>query len=90
MADTPAKSGSTILVISAFGLALVATALGFGAFNRIENVALGLARVEMVGAAVTRKNLDAANERLTSLETRVAELESALAADRAAAAPPEE
>ena len=69
----------SLIVIAAFGLALVGTALGFGAYNRIDEVALGLARVEMVGAAVTRKNLDAAHTRIVDLETRIASLESQLA-----------
>jgi hypothetical protein len=79
----------TLIVIAAFGLALVGTALGFGAYNQLDDLALGLARVEMVGAAVTRKNLDAAHERIVSLETRVASLEAQLAAAKAAP-PPEE
>ena len=88
MAESPAKGGSTFLVTTAFALALVATARGVGAFNRLDDVARGLAKVEMVGAAVTRKNLDSASERLVSLEERVAELEKALA--EAKAAPPAE
>jgi nitric oxide reductase large subunit len=82
------SNSPTLLVIAAFGLALVGTALGFGAYNKIDDLALGLARVEMVGAAVTRKNLDAAHERIVGLETRVASLEAQLAA--AQAAPPAE
>ncbi|GEM_PF-2690841 len=81
------QSSPTLIVIAAFALALVGTALGFGAYNRIDDVALGLARVEMVGAAVTRKNLDAAHERIVALETRIADLERRLAAAEAAQPP---
>ncbi len=70
----------SFIVIAAFILGMIGSALGFAAFNRIDSVALGLARVEMVGAAVTRKNLDAAHERLVALETRMADLEKRQAA----------
>ncbi len=80
------KSPTNLLAITAFALALVGTALGFASFQHVERVALGLAQVEMVGATVTRKNLDTAHERIVALEERVARLETELAAARAAPA----
>lgn len=88
MSDTE-PSATNFLVIAAFGLALVGVALGFGAYKQIGDVALGLARVEVVGASVTRRNLDAAHDRIVALESRIAVLEGRLAPTPAAAPPAE-
>jgi hypothetical protein len=89
MSEKSSTEQPSLLIIAAFCMALIGVALGFGAYTRIGDTALGLARVEMVGASVTRKNLDLIHERMVAMESRIAELEKRLAvaegADSAAA-----
>ena len=74
------------VALAAFILALIGIALGFSTYQRLGEVALGLGKVEMVGAAVTRGELDAHVERMDDLTARIDELEKQLAEERAARA----
>ena len=72
------------VVVSAFVLGLVGVALGFVNMRRVDDLALGMARVDLTSAAHARNSMDNQQAQLAELKAQVAKLEAELERARAA------
>ncbi len=70
------SGGGRLLVVTTFVLALVGVVLGFASFRRTEQVALGMAEVDVRSAAQVAARLEEQARRIEEQEKRIAALEA--------------